>query len=175
MSDEESDESPARLTTRKKSRASLKSESNFAMDSEAEREARALMDLDDGEFLQSVPVHFVYQYICIDQVERVSHAPSTAVSELEDQSETDSSFVKVEQDDGDVNMTDHSTAPIRPKKRKAKTTIPVGRNGLKKRKIVRTRSQRGDNGYICAVVLMINLLIKLTALQIKKTTQTGNR
>ena len=83
-------------------------------------------------------------------MERVSHAPSTAVSELEDQSETDSAFVKVEQDDGDVDMADHSTAPILPKKRKAKTIIPVGRNGLKKRKIVRTRSQKSDNGYIRA-------------------------
>jgi DNA polymerase delta subunit 3 len=118
------------------------------MDSEAEREARALMDLDDGKLVRFTALLYIKPFV-VDQVERVSHAPSTAVSEFEDQSETDSAPVKIEHDDGDVDMTDHSVAPIRPKKRKAKTTIPVGSNGLKKRKIVRTRSRKDDNGYVC--------------------------
>jgi len=48
LSEEESDDSTRRSTNRKKSRASFKSDSSPAMDSEAEREARALMDIDDG-------------------------------------------------------------------------------------------------------------------------------
>lgn len=83
-------------------------------------------------------------------MERVSHAPSTAISEIDDQSEAESVPPKVEQDDGDVEMADESARRTRPKKRKAETIIPVGSNGLKKRKVVRTRSRKDDNGYICA-------------------------
>ena len=85
-----------------------------------------------------------------DQVERVSHAPSTAVSELEDQSETDSLPTKMVQEDEDIDMADDSVAQIRPKKRKAKATIPVGKNGLKKRKVMKTKSRKDENGYIRA-------------------------
>lgn len=151
LSDDESDEVAVKATSHRKSRASFKSESSVAMDSEAEHEVRALMDLDDGKLLQLL-IFCIPPYVLIDQVERVSHAPSTAVSELEDQSETDSAWVKIEQDDEDVNMTDHSAAQIRPKKRKAKTTIPVGKNGLKKRKIVRTTARTDDNGYTRALL-----------------------
>lgn len=48
-----SDEAPVKLTNRRrKPRASFKSDSSVAMDSELEREARELMDLDDGKLLQ---------------------------------------------------------------------------------------------------------------------------
>lgn len=95
-------------------------------------------------------------------MERVSHAPSTAASELEDQSETDSLPTKTEQEDEDIDMADDSATRIRPKKRKAKAFIPVGKNGLKKRKVMKTKSRKDENGYICAYFPNIDFLIKLT-------------
>lgn len=82
-----------------------------------------------------------------DQVERVSHAPSTVVSELE--SEPESPRSKMEQDE-DVDMEDDSDivpSKRQPKKRKAKAAIPIGKNGLKKRKVTKTRTTK-KNGYI---------------------------
>lgn len=147
LSEEESDNSTRRLTNRRKSRASFKSDSSPAMDSEAEREARALMDIDDGnkKFPGSLLGVF-FLTIFLDQVERVSHAPSTSVSELGDGSEPDRVSVKMEEEE-DVDMVDDTAVSKPQKKRKAKPVIPVGQNGLKKRKVTKTKYSTDAKGY----------------------------
>ncbi|KDR80653.1 hypothetical protein GALMADRAFT_135781 [Galerina marginata CBS 339.88] len=131
ISDDESDAAPAK-PVRRKSRLSIKTESTE--NSDAEREALAIMDIDD------------------DEVEKVSRVPSTNASsnerdEDEDEDEdAESSFAK----DEDVDMSDYTS--LKPKtvktRRKPKTVIPVGRNGLKKRKVTKTRKALDENGYM---------------------------
>jgi len=50
LSDDEPDEPPVKPSKRRKSNMGYKSEGSPAMDSEAEKEGRALMDIDDGIF-----------------------------------------------------------------------------------------------------------------------------
>ncbi|KAF9525335.1 DNA polymerase subunit Cdc27-domain-containing protein [Crepidotus variabilis] len=146
LSDDEDEEMELKpkKSRRARSRASLTSDSdrNGAIDPEAERQGRALMEMDD------------------DLVERVSHAPSTVVSasdgSLEEGGGTASEMeentsmrdVKAEDSDGDIDMDDEVAAKPKPKKRKPKVVVPVGRNGLKKRKVTKTRSVKGAKGYI---------------------------
>ncbi|KAL0953777.1 hypothetical protein HGRIS_004961 [Hohenbuehelia grisea] len=96
-------------------------------DSEAERELKAMMEVDD------------------DKVTRVLRE-TASVPETPDASEPGG--------DEDVNMDEENSdveeKPIvKPKaKRKAKKVIPVGSNGLKKRRITKSRSTVDDKGYM---------------------------
>ena len=75
-----------------------------------------------------------------DQVEKVIHETSTNVSTANDDEK--------EQMD-DVDMADGTTAePKKARKGREKKTIPVGRNGLKKKKVMKTRRTMDDNGYM---------------------------
>ncbi|KAF9482550.1 hypothetical protein BDN70DRAFT_929929 [Pholiota conissans] len=127
LSDDESD-TAAPKPARRKSRVSYNTESNE--NSEAEREAMALMDIDD------------------DQVERVSRVPSTRASSNElEADDGDGEGASSGTQDEDVSMEDE--APVKPKRmRKPKIVIPVGRNGLNKRKVTKTRRTMDANGYM---------------------------
>jgi DNA polymerase delta subunit 3 len=49
----------------------------------------------------------------------------------------------------DVDMADGTTSePKKARKKREKKTIPVGRNGLKKKKVMKTKKTMGDNGYM---------------------------
>ncbi|KAF5316136.1 hypothetical protein D9619_006455 [Psilocybe cf. subviscida] len=133
--DDESDSAPAKPAARK-SRAAAAAR---MIDSDAERDAMALMDIDD------------------DDVERVSRVPSTTGSSRgsiggdeddEDEGQESKAASPAAQVDEDVDMEDVD-APVKakPKPRKPKTVIPVGRNGLKKRKVTKTRRTMGADGY----------------------------
>ena len=95
-------------------------------------------------------------YILPDQVERVSHAPSTVVSASEmelggDASEMDdgASITGLKDEDGDVDMKDNSEeVKTKVKRRKVKRTIPIGKNGLKKRRVTKSRKVKDSKGYI---------------------------
>lgn len=51
--------------------------------------------------------------------------------------------------DEDVEMGDETTVvKPKPKKRRVKKVIPVGRNGLKKKEIMKTRMVTDENGYL---------------------------
>ncbi|KAF8966316.1 DNA polymerase subunit Cdc27 [Flammula alnicola] len=126
LSDDEEDTISTR-PTRRKSRASFRTESTD--DSEAERKAAALMDIDD------------------DQVERVSRVPSTNASSNErDDDDGDDSSVAAQEED--ISMAEDVPAKPKVKPRKPKTVVPVGRNGLKKRKLTKTRRTVDANGYM---------------------------
>ena len=53
-------------------------------------------------------------------------------------------------EDEDVVMTDDpDPEPIaKPKKKRVKKVIPVGRNGLKKKRVVKSRTKKDDKGYM---------------------------
>lgn len=147
---------------RAKSRASIRSfdsEKSRVVDSDVEREGRALMDMDDGSFgivliISLVLISRPFQ----DQVERISHAPSTVVSPSDNSvgedggtaSEEDNAPVvetKAKETDEDVDMDD-DTQPKQKRKRKPKVVIPVGKNGIQKRKITKTRVIKNAKGYM---------------------------
>ncbi|TFK39870.1 DNA polymerase subunit Cdc27 [Crucibulum laeve] len=124
LSDDESDV-PRR--SRRKSRA------ESVVNSEAEREALALMDIDD------------------DQVIRASSGTSARVDKQEEVDEDEAEEkpeVQIPEDE-DTEMIDDAApkAKSKPKKKKEKKVIPLGRNGLKKKRIVKSRSRLDAKGY----------------------------
>ncbi len=60
-------------------------------------------------------------------------------------------------DDGDVEMEDEEVpkAKPRPKQRKPRKIVPVGRNGLKKKKVIRSRTTADEKGYMGKVVMIV--------------------
>ena len=79
-------------------------------------------------------------YFSADQVEKVIHETSTNASTPDDDEK--------EQMD-DVDMADGTTAePKKARKKREKKTITVGRNGLKKKKVMKTKKTMDDNGYM---------------------------
>ncbi|KAJ8516311.1 hypothetical protein ONZ45_g6377 [Pleurotus djamor] len=98
-------------------------------DSEAERELRAMMDVED------------------DKVERVSRPraikPSTSE---EDENDDDASQPEVQ--DEDVEMDDADDVPKpKPKPRKSRK-VPIGSNGLKKKRVIKSRKTVDAKGYM---------------------------
>jgi len=87
----------------------------------------------------------LYHYSCshhslTDQVEKVVHETSTHVSTVND--------AENEQLD-DVDMADGTTSvPKKTRKKREKKIIPVGGNGLKKKKVTKTRRMIDENGYM---------------------------
>jgi DNA polymerase delta subunit 3 len=82
-----------------------------------------------------------YYYFSTDQVEKVVHETSTNASTANDDDE------KEQMDD--VDMADGTTAePKKIRKKREKKTIPVGKNGLKKKKVMKTKKTMDDNGYM---------------------------
>ncbi|KDQ53171.1 hypothetical protein JAAARDRAFT_162049 [Jaapia argillacea MUCL 33604] len=90
------------------------------IESDVEKSLQAMMDIDD------------------DQVEKVSRS-TTKVEAIPEPNE-----------DGDVDMEEEPVPAPKPKprKRKEKKEIPVGRNGLKKKRVVKSRTACDDKGYM---------------------------
>lgn len=115
----------------------------------------ALMDIDDGmcrvSWLDLPAIHSWLQFFFSDQVERVSRAPSTQISSNElDGNDDDGEDASSGIQDEDVSMEEEVPAKPKPKPRKPKNVIPVGRNGLKKRKVTKTRRTMDASGYMRA-------------------------
>ena len=55
-------------------------------------------------------------------------------------------------EDEDVGMSDTTDIafPAKPRQKRAKKVVPVGRNGLKKRKVIKSRTKLDDKGYMGA-------------------------
>lgn len=109
-------------------------------DSDEEKNVRALMDMDDGKrFFLFLTCHFVH--VTIDQVTRVSReAKEYLKEEEEEESEHDV--------DQDVEMADIPVLKAKPKKRREKKkVIPLGRNGLKKKRVIKSRQTFDAKGY----------------------------
>ncbi|KAH9052895.1 DNA polymerase subunit Cdc27 [Lactarius deliciosus] len=124
LSDEE-DEEEAPKPARPKAAYKVKTERrspDLGLDAGAESELRAMMDIDD------------------DQVTRVSRTVTSAASES-------ATSPPVSDVDMDAAEPEPAPAPSRKPQRKPKKQVPVGRNGLKKRRVVKSRMKTDDKGY----------------------------
>ena len=88
--------------------------------------------------------HYSWSYcISTDQVEKVIHETSTNASTANDDDDDE----KEQMDD--VDMADGTAEPKKARRKKReKKMIPVGRNGLKKKKVMKTKKTMDDNGYM---------------------------
>lgn len=118
--DEEDDDDMPIITIRKPSRKIYRAARQ--VDSDTERDLRAMMEVDD------------------DQVIHASRDVQAVKKEEEEEEPS-------KQCEDDVDMADE-TAPAPKKKRKEKKVIPVGRNGLKKKRVVKSRESIDAKGYI---------------------------
>ncbi|KAI5119646.1 hypothetical protein M0805_009007 [Coniferiporia weirii] len=101
-----------------------------AMDdfSDGERSVRAMMDIDDSEVVK---------------VPRSRTPPREDGDETEEPPQTDDAAVNEESDD---------PAPkAKPRKRKEKKVVPFGRNGLKKKRVVKSKTDFDEKGYMVTV------------------------
>lgn len=82
-----------------------------------------------------------------------TNASSNERDDFEDEMDDNESMYL---DDEDVRMSDVPSKKAKVvRKRKPKTVIPVGRNGLKKRKVTKTRKTKDGNGYFGEPYLVI--------------------
>lgn len=148
LSDEDEDEVPVPKPTRK---SKTKLFMNLDLDdvpSNSKRSLRAMMDIDDGMCLAHPPREWL---ICPqDQVDKVTRGrpvdkgPPTSDEEITDDD------VLIEDIIEDVVMDEESDDLIeKPKrKRKPKKAVPVGKNGLKKKRVVNSRMTTDAKGYM---------------------------
>ena len=79
---------------------------------------------------------------------RASRAEVEALKEEEEEEEEEEKE-SVAYEDEDVHMSDQADiAPKQARKKKVKKVIPVGRNGLKKKRIVKSRMKMDEKGYM---------------------------
>ncbi|EIW61840.1 uncharacterized protein TRAVEDRAFT_44661 [Trametes versicolor FP-101664 SS1] len=127
--DEEDTPPPPRRITKTKARSSMAAD---ALDSDAENSLRAMMDIDDAlveKASSSRPVP-VKPEPADDEDEDVEMAPEPA-AETQQASE------------------DEDAAPKpKPRKKAQKKVVPVGRNGLKKKRIMKSRMTVDAKGYM---------------------------
>ncbi|OBZ76082.1 Peroxisomal biogenesis factor 2 [Grifola frondosa] len=123
LSDEEEDTSrPALRRDRAKAKGKSKAKA-LSSDSEAERSLKAMMDIDD------------------DQVVRAS-CPETVIQP------EDIANLKVEDEDAEMADEQQPVLKAKSRKKKEKKVIPVGRNGLKKKRVQKTRMTMDAKGYM---------------------------
>ncbi|KAJ3559182.1 hypothetical protein NM688_g496 [Phlebia brevispora] len=121
-------------------------------DSEAEMSVRAMMDIDDGKLsrIEISGAKFIgrradHVIKASNKQERQQETPHA--SEPEDEFEPEPPMTPAE----DVLMIDDSDdEPVKPKprKRKEKKVWPVGRNGFRKRRVMKSRMTVDDKGYM---------------------------
>lgn len=108
------------------------------------------MDIDDGTTCPTDLFLLQTTYnspLSPDQVEKVSRVPSTNASSNEFDDDDGGDASPGIQDE-DVSMDeDAPKAKAKRGPRKPKAVIPVGRNGLKKKKVTKTRRMKDANGY----------------------------
>ncbi|KAI0255089.1 DNA polymerase subunit Cdc27 [Lactifluus subvellereus] len=125
ISDDEDEEEAPKLPRAKAAYKAKAKAKAVSPDLEAEKELRAMMEVGD------------------DHVTRVSRAVSLS------EPATSPPATDVEMEDREPEL---APAPARAKKpqRKPKKEVPVGRNGLKKRRVVKSRMTTDDKGYFVA-------------------------
>jgi len=93
-------------------------------------------------------------YDFVDFVEKiprpVSAPPSTVYTDDDDDMKDEGLDTSLEEkgDDDDVEMDDEPVVKA-VKKPREKKVVPIGSNGLKKRKVTKTRKVADANGYLC--------------------------
>ncbi|KAI9568164.1 DNA polymerase subunit Cdc27 [Boletus coccyginus] len=125
-SDDDDDSEVRRLGQRRPKRKS-------SLTSDSEMSLRAMMDIDDEQ---------------VDHVSRISRV--RALREEEEESGEEGNEPEKEAAGPPVTTEDDESdhVPIVPKKRKPRKVVPVGRNGLKKRRVVKSRTTTDAKGYI---------------------------
>jgi DNA polymerase delta subunit 3 len=123
-------------------------------ENETEKSLRAMMDVDDGEDLPVTILLLAPALLTpffLDQVIRVSRnatdssaaSPAPASPSLgDDDEDVDMAPAAPTVEDDDLKVK----AP--PRKRKPKKVLPVGRNGLKKRRVEKSRTSFDAKGYM---------------------------
>jgi DNA polymerase delta subunit 3 len=92
---------------------------------------------------------------CLDQVTRISHTPVSISEPATTPPATD-----VEMEDREPEPEPEPARPrARKTQRKPKKEVPVGRNGLKKRRVVKSRLTTDEKGYFGASAFIISLVI----------------
>jgi DNA polymerase delta subunit 3 len=126
-----SDEDEIPRPSRSKGKATVRA------DSDTERDLKAMMEVDDG-ISTHANTHADPNLPCKDQVVRVSRPPMNKPKEEEPVT-----------DQEDAAISDpKETIYKKTKKKKGKKTIPTGRNGLPKRRVVKSRSIQDEKGYM---------------------------
>ena len=84
--------------------------------------------------------------VMIDDVLKVSHRREEKAEASASEPDTEAELIpRVE----DVQMSDSDSEPVKPKrKRKEKKVWPVGKNGLKKRRVVKSKMTTDERGYM---------------------------
>lgn len=90
-------------------------------------------------FFFSFGISRSYKY-ATDEVIRVSREPKRNVPEEEEEEEEESDAAM----DDDLDMAPKP----KPKKKKDRKVVPVGRNGIKKKRVVKSRMTVDDKGYM---------------------------
>jgi DNA polymerase delta subunit 3 len=147
--DEEAPKAPPRTKAAYKSKAKAKTKDTSPDDPDGEKELRAMMDIDDGKKKKSLRPFFFCILKCVtsrpDQVTRVSRTASVS------ESATSPPATDVEMEDREPEPEPEPVrAPTRKTQRKPKKEVPVGRNGLKKKRVVKSRMTTDDKGYFGA-------------------------
>ncbi|KAH0582838.1 hypothetical protein H2248_010744 [Termitomyces sp. 'cryptogamus'] len=129
ISDDEEDEVTKPVRKPRKGRAAA------AVDDSDNEEVLAMMDIDD------------------DQVTRISRDGRAGSKVDKEQSDEEEEEEEEEEEkpaavDEDVEMDNVIVPKAKPKKRAPKKVIPVGKNGLKKRRVVKSRSRVDEKGYM---------------------------
>lgn len=108
--------------------------------SHKEKSLRAMMDIDDGMTVN--PVSFQRLKISLDHVEKASRSRQPRKSLPSSDEENEDEDVMIIDEESDV-------PPEKPKrKKKEKKIIPVGKNGLKKKRVVKSRMTMDEKGYM---------------------------
>ncbi|KAJ7089874.1 DNA polymerase subunit Cdc27 [Mycena belliarum] len=123
ISDDENDEPPAPV---RKGKGKAKA---VAYDSDNE-DIRAMMEIDDGTGL-SLFLYAADTPILADDVTRASRDAPPPAAEIED-----------------VDMSDGESMPAPTKPKPKRKVVPIGRNGLKKRRVVRSKMRVDEKGYM---------------------------
>lgn len=126
----------------------LKRKSTVTSDSEIS--LRAMMDIDDGLFL---PLNVIESWLikCVEQVDCVSKVNKVYPQREEsEESEEEGNEPEKEATVPPATSEDDESdcAPVVPKRRKPRKVVPVGRNGLKKRRVIKSQTTTDAKGYI---------------------------
>lgn len=153
VSDDEDDTPPPpRRITKSKARASVAAD---ALDSDAESSLRAMMDIDDGECHADRKIASTAEWPalpCIAAlVERASASRPAPVKPEPADDDEDVEMAPEPAAEAQQASEDEEAAPKpKPRKKTQKKVVPVGRNGLKKKRTMKSRMTVDAKGYMGA-------------------------
>ncbi|KAI0638246.1 DNA polymerase subunit Cdc27 [Trametes polyzona] len=136
LSDDEDDEEPAPARVPRKPKGKSRTSGDDVLESDAEKSLRAMMDIDDS---------------LVEKASASRPPPKKAVedSDVEMAGEDASQDAATPSQEPEVEAQDDDVAPKpKPRKRKEKKVVPVGRNGLKKRRVMKSRMTVDSKGYM---------------------------